>query len=206
MLNSSVDDILKRLQSLQADLESEIDRLLSEKRAQFDYTLEQGRVRFEQGMRALHRRQRVGLWAYLRAARLGHVVTAPVIYSLVIPFVLLDIMATIYQQLCFRVYGLPRVVRVDYFVFDRQHLAYLNAVEKLNCLYCGYGNGVISYVREIAARTEQYWCPIKHAQRTRDPHRLVQQFLDYGDAEGYKTQLQEIQKEAATLGEGGPHS
>lgn len=29
-----------------------------------------------------------------------------------------------------------------YVVFDRRHLAYLNAIEKLNCAYCEYGNGV----------------------------------------------------------------
>ena len=28
--------------------------------------------------------------------------------------------------------------------------------KKLNCVYCGYANGVIGHAREIAARTEQY--------------------------------------------------
>jgi len=32
---------------------------------------------------------------------------------------------------------------------DRHHLAYLNVIEKLNCEYCGYANGVFAYVREI---------------------------------------------------------
>jgi hypothetical protein len=42
-------------------------------------------------------------------------------------------------------------------IFDRTHLAYLNLVEKINCAYCSYGNGLAAYLREIAARTEQYW-------------------------------------------------
>jgi hypothetical protein len=48
--------------------------------------------------------------------------------------------------------------------FDRRKLAYLNAIEKLNC---DYANGILTYAREIASRTEQFWCPIKHAAMPR---------------------------------------
>lgn len=198
MFNSQIDDILVRLHELQEELEQEIDQLLSEKREQFRYTLEQGKVRFEQGVRALQSHQKLDVLPYLRAARLGHILSAPVIYSLIVPFVLLDITVSFYQQVCFRVYGIPRVARGDYFVIDRQHLAYLNAIEKFNCIYCGYCNGLIEYTREISARTEQYWCPIKHARRTPDPHRLVERFVDYGDADTYRDRLRSIQKEIAT--------
>lgn len=34
-------------------------------------------------------------------------------------------------------------------------------MEKVNCVYCSYFNGLMSYLREIAGRTEQYWCPIR---------------------------------------------
>ncbi len=200
MPSSPIDDFLNRLHALQAELEAEIDHLSREKRQLFQYTLERGRVRFEQGMQALHRHQKVGLWAYLRTARLGHLLTAPVIYSLFIPFVLLDVMTTFYQHICFRVYGIPRVVRSNYFVIDRHHLAYLNAIEKFNCIYCGYASGLIEHVREISAQTEKYWCPIKHARRTPDPHRLVERFVDYGDADAYKARLKDLQKEIATMG------
>ena len=206
MLNSRIDDIVSRLHDLQVELEDEIDRLLSEKRELFRYTLEKGKVRFEQGVRALQRRRKVGVWAYLRTAQLGHVLTAPVTYSLIVPFALLDFGVTLYQQICFRVYGIPRVVRADYIVVDRQRLDYLNAIEKLNCIYCGYANGLIEYTREIAARTEQYWCPIKHARRTPDPHRLVERYVDYGDADAYRDRLQEIQKEIANLDRTGPQN
>jgi len=118
---------------------------------------------------------------------------------LFIPFVLLDIMVTLYQHICFRVYGISRVARVDYFVIDRHHLAYLNVVEKLNCVFCGYANGLIEYVREISARTEAYWCPIRHTRRSPDPHRLVEQFVHYGDADAYKARLMDIQKEIAAM-------
>jgi len=205
MPGSPLDDFLNRLHALEAELEVEIDRLLSEKRELFRYTLEQGRVRFDQGMRVLHRHHKVGLWTYLRTARLGHLLTAPVIYSLFIPFVFLDVMTTLYQHICFRVYGIPRVARMDYFVIDRHHLAYLNAIEKLNCVYCGYASGLIEYVREISARTEKYWCPIKHARRTPDPHRLVERFVDFGDADAYKARLRDLQKEIDAMEEINSH-
>jgi hypothetical protein len=87
------------------------------------------------------------------------------------------------------------VKRQRYIVIDHQSLAYLNLIEKLNCLYCGYFNGLIAYVREVAARTEQYWCPVKHARRLAAMHSRYGKFLEYGDAEGYRRQLEEIRRD-----------
>jgi len=75
--------------------------------------------------------------------------------------------------------------------FDHRHLAYLNLFEKLNCLYCSYANGVISFAREVAACTEQYWCPIKHAHKMLNVHSRYADFLDYGDAENYQQRMSE---------------
>lgn len=199
MPRPNLDDILDRLHKLQTELETEIDRLLREKRELFHYTLEKGKVHFEQGMKALQKHQRVGVLRYLFTARISHLLTAPVIYSLFVPFVLMDIMVTLYQHICFRAYGIPRVVRKDYIAIDHHNLAYLNIIEKINCVYCGYGNGLIEYMREVTARTEQYWCPIKHARRTPDPHRFVERFVDFGDADAYKNRLDELRKEIAQL-------
>lgn len=195
MTKPTLEEVLGRLQKLQAELETEIEQLLKEKRRQFHYTLEQGRVRFEKGFKALQRQQRMGLWRYLRGARLGHVLSAPIIYSLILPLVLLDLMISFYQHTCFRIYGIPRVHRADYMRVDRLQLSYLNAIEKLNCLYCSYGNGLVEYCREISARTEQYWCPIKNARRTPDPHHRVERFFDYGDADAYKQRLDSLRRQ-----------
>jgi hypothetical protein len=190
-----IDDILQRLHTLQAELEMEIDRLLIEKSQLFRYNLERGKVHFEAGVKAMQQYQRTGVWTYLRDARLGHILSSPVIYSMIIPFLLLDAAITIYQHVCFRVYRIPLVPRSTYLVIDRHQLAYLNAIEKINCVYCGYSNGLITYAREILARTEAYWCPIKHAKRTLDPHSRVAQYVDYGDVEAYKKQLEIIREE-----------
>jgi hypothetical protein len=77
-------------------------------------------------------------------------------------------------------------------ILDRQKLRYLNTMERLNCAYCGYVNGVIAHVQEIAGRTEQHWCPIKHAVRLKMMHSRYQHFLDYGDAEQYRKRIEEV--------------
>jgi hypothetical protein len=64
-------------------------------------------------------------------------------------------------------------------------------------MYCGYANGVFAYVREVAARTEQYWCPIRHARRMQSPHPHYREFVDYGDAEGYRRRLIPLREELA---------
>ena len=94
-----------------------------------------------------------------------------------------------YQAICFPIYKIPKVRRRDYLVFDRHHLAYLNIIEKINCAYCSYANGAIAFVREVAARTEVYWCPIKHARRVLGPHPHYQGFADFGDAEAFRGKL-----------------
>jgi hypothetical protein len=63
-------------------------------------------------------------------------------------------------------------------------------------------NGVFAYVREVAGRTEQYWCPIRHAKRIPAPHVHYRQFVDYGDAEGYRRRLLFLRKALESSGPG----
>lgn len=189
------DEIVQRLQELRSEIETEIGRLVKEERILFHYTVERSRVRFEEGVKKLHKRYRVNSLRYLLMAPVKHVLTAPLIYSLFFPLLLLDLSMSLYQRICFAIYGIPRVNRRDYVVLDRHHLSYLNTIEKFNCIYCGYGNGVLGYAREIAARTEQHWCPIKHARRTPAAHERQQKFAGYGDADGYRQRLKELRAE-----------
>ncbi|HVR48848.1 MAG TPA: hypothetical protein VMS38_03870, partial [Pseudorhodoferax sp.] len=130
---------------------------------------------------------------YVLNAKPMVVITAPVIYAMIVPFVLLDIFVTVYQAVCFPAYGIEKVKRADYLIFDRGHLAYLNALEKLNCAYCSYANGLVAYVREIAGRTEAYWCPIKHAKKTTGAHEKYLSFVGFGDAEAYRARIAELE-------------
>jgi hypothetical protein len=188
---SRLDDLFDRIATLERELEVE----LSQVRAQWRYRLDAGRVRFERDVRVVHHRLKQRIPRFLRESSLRNTLTAPVVYSLIVPFALLDLWISVYQAICFRLYGIARVRRSSYIVIDRHHLAYLNAIEKLNCVYCGYANGVLAYVREIAGRTEQYWCPIRHAKRVRAPHPHYRDFVDYGDAEGYRQRLLPLREE-----------
>lgn len=177
--------LIERIKALEGELDAELAR----RGAGLRIGIENGRIIFEQELLRRHRELRIKLASYLLNARPLVVLTAPVIYSLIVPFVLLDLFIMIYQAICFPVYGIPKVRRSDYFAFDRAHLAYLNAIEKLNCAYCTYANGVIAYVREVASRTEEYWCPIKHATRVMGTHARYSGFEDYGDADAYRGKL-----------------
>lgn len=187
-MNLRIEELARQIR----DLEAELDAEMAKRRADLRIGLEHGRIAFEKELLRRHRELKTSLSAYLWNASPLVVITAPVIYAMIMPFVLLDLCVTVYQAICFPVYGIPKVRRADYFVFDRHHLAYLNALEKLNCGYCSYANCLIAYVREIAARTEQYWCPIKHARRVVGSHPRYAMFDDYGDAEGFKQRAEEL--------------
>ena len=193
-MNPRISELVDRIKLL----ESELDAELARRGAELRYGMEHGRAAFEEELPRRHRELRQKLLPYILGANPLVVVTAPVIYAGVVPFLVLDLFVTVYQAVCFPVYGIAKVKRSDYLVFDRHHLAYLNALEKLNCAYCSYANGLIAYVREIAARTEQYWCPIKHARRVIGAHARYATFDDYGDGEGYQERLVERRKSLAT--------
>jgi hypothetical protein len=193
MMRSRMDDLLENIAKLEHELELELNRA----RERWRYRIESGRIRFERDVRLAHQRLRQSIPRFLRESRVLNVATAPIIYSMIVPIALLDAWITAYQAICFRVYGIARVRRSSYVVIDRHHLAYLNGIEKLNCVYCGYANGVFAYVREIAGRTEQYWCPIRHAKRVRAPHPYYRRFVDFGDAEGYKRELPPLRTQLA---------
>jgi hypothetical protein len=199
-MNPQIAALVENIKALEAELDAE----LAKRRADLRIGLEHGRIIFEQELLRRHRELKIKLARYLLNARPLVVLTSPVIYSLIIPIVMLDLWMTIYQAVCFPIYGIPKVRRGDYLVFDRAHLAYLNAIEKLNCAYCTYANGVIAYVREIASRTEEYWCPIKHARRVVGTHARYSGFEDFGDAEAYRGQLE--RHRASLKKEDGPRS
>jgi hypothetical protein len=111
------------------ELEAELDAELAKRRAELRVGIEKGRAFFEEEILRRHRELRTRLSTYILNARPMVVVTAPVIYALIVPLVLLDLFVTIYQAVCFPAYGIPKVRRGDYLVFDRHYLAYLNALE-----------------------------------------------------------------------------
>jgi hypothetical protein len=190
-MTSKITDLVDKIARLEQQLLDEI----KEQEEQFQYKLEGHRVRFEQSVEDAHRKLKIAILPWLKSATLRNVLSSPFIYAMIIPLAFLDLTITVYQHICFRLYGIRRVQRDRYVVMDRHQLAYLNGIEKFNCLYCGYGNGVIAYAREVIARTEQYWCPIKHARKVLGTHRRYNKFIPFGDAENYKAERIKLRDE-----------
>ena len=184
-MSAKIEELLNHIEGLELELRAELAR----QSAGLQFGLEHGRAVFEQEILRRHRELQS---RYIMEARPLVVLTAPVIYALIVPVTLLDIFVSIYQAVCFPAYGIKKVKRSDYLIFDRGHLAYLNALEKLNCAYCSYANGIIAYAGEIAGRTEAYWCPIKHARKTTGAHSNYINFVSFGDADAYRQRVDEI--------------
>ena len=192
---SRIDEIINEIKKLDDELLAEIQK----KEEEFYYKIKGRKILFEQEARKYQKEFMIKISTYLSNASILNILTVPVIWSCLIPAVLIDLFASIYQLTCFRIYKIPLVRRSKYVLIDRHNLSYLNAIEKINCVYCGYFNGVIAYVQEIAARTEQYWCPIKHARKIITMHSRYHKFLEYGDCQDYQQRLQQLRKDFADI-------
>jgi hypothetical protein len=192
-MNERIRTLLGQLNAL----EDEIRAALHEQESTIHFRWVGRRIQFTVAARDQHRRLRTGLLRWLAGGELRNFASAPFIYGLVVPLVIFDLGITLYQATCFPLYRIAKVRRRDYIAIDRQYLGYLNFLERLHCTYCAYANGLIAYAAEIAARTEQYWCPIKHARKVLGTHARYRQFLDYGDAEAFHAGLAQLRAELA---------
>jgi len=194
-MNTRLLDILKKMKALENDLAKEIQK----NELDFLYKIHGKRVVFTEDIRDLHRPMAIPINTFLREASVFNILSAPVIWTYLLPIFLLDVVMRLYQLICFPIYGIPKVSRSDYIIMDRSRINYLNLIEKVNCAYCSYFNGVIAFIQEVAGRTEQYWCPIKHARRISTIHSRYVKFLEYGDAEGYRNNLKRVRSDFEDL-------
>jgi hypothetical protein len=192
-MNNHVRQIVEQI----AALEEELDAAIEEHEQRLRYQIEGRRVVFEQAVRDAHRRVKLGIFRWFLTVRPQNYLTMPIIYGAAIPLALFDLCISLYQAICFPVYRIARVKRADYIVYDHQHLAYLNIIEKAHCLYCSYAVGLLAYAGEIIARTEQYFCPIKHARKMRAAHARYERFLEYGEADDFHGKLETFRAELA---------
>ncbi len=189
-MNERIQQLLDQITALEDDLRT----ALSEQPSSMFFQIKGKRVEFEQSIKETHRRLKTNFFRWLVTNRPQNLLTGPIIYAMIIPLVITDIFITFYQLTCFPIYGIKKVRRSDYIIYDRQHLQYLNFIEKFHCTYCAYGSGMISYISEIVARTEQYFCPIKHARKILGSHERYARFLNYGDADNYQAKLEEYRQ------------
>lgn len=187
MEHQKIDELVARIKAL----ESELERELHQEYERFSCEITKKR----EEILAAYQKDRQGLLRYLATAPILHLLSVPVIWSVLIPALILDGFASFYQWVCFPIYKINKVKRSDYMILDRHRLGYLNSIEKLNCLYCSYFGGLMGYLTEISARTEQYWCPIRHAERVKSIHSRYQRFFEYGNSGEYRNGIESLRKE-----------
>ena len=118
---------------------------------------------------------------------LKHLMIAPFIYFLLLPFLILDFFVELYHYIAFPLYGYKKVNRSKYIIMDRYKLIYLTTFDKGNCTYCGYVNGLLRYITAIGAETEKYWCGIKHDKKNgHEIPKHQKNFLEYDNEKEYK--------------------
>ncbi|MBL0086394.1 MAG: hypothetical protein IPP44_06695 [Ideonella sp.] len=187
-----MNDRIAQILSQMAALENELRNAVHEQESRMFFQIKGKRVEFERSVRDAHRKLKTNFFRWLVTNRPQNLITGPFIYGMAFPLLVIDALVTLYQWVCFPIYGITKVRRSDYLVYDRRHLGYLNFIEKFHCTYCEYANGLIGYLREIVARTEEYFCPIKHAHKILGTHERYQRFLEYGDADAYEAKLEEF--------------
>ena len=192
-MNDKIRELLDQIAVLEADLQA----ALHEQKNRIAFTINGKRVEFEKSVRDAQKQLRRSILRWLVTDRPQNLVTGPIIYFMVIPMLLLDLTITLYQALSFPIYKIAKVSRTDYIVFDRHQLGYLNFYERVHCEYCAYANGLLAYCSEIVARTEQYFCPIKHARKALGTHARYAHYLDYGESENYHERLEQFRRSLA---------
>ena len=179
-MNTKIDEIFDAMRILEERLKNEID--LEEEKLSSDLLTAQKKFK-------------ENLILYFAHTPLLHLLTAPIIYAGLIPALILELFLFVYQNINFRVYKIAPVLRKEYFVFDRADLEFLNIVEKINCFYCSYFSGLIGYTNEIVGRTEQFWCPIRHARKLHFHHGHYTKFVPYGNGERYRKELPKLRED-----------
>ena len=190
-----IQEIMEQMRNLEKRLTIEIQK----KQEEFFYKINGRKVRFDKATRDYHKTLMTKVRTYLYNAGILKIIFAPLVWVCIVPAFFLDLVMTVFQFICFPVYNIPKVNRSDYIVLDRHSLKYLNIIEKVNCVYCGYFNGLMGFVREVGGRAEQHWCPIKHARKVGSTHSRYNKFLDYGDADSYKKDLDRIKQDFEDL-------
>ena len=123
-----------------------------------------------------------------------HLLSLLFIYPPLVPMIFLDLFLEVYHRICFPLYGYPYVKRSAYIRIDRHKLSYLRWWQKLNCIYCGYANGLVHYATVIAGETERYWCSIQHKKVRGEVFYSPEHhkdFVPYGDKKALEAFLHE---------------
>jgi hypothetical protein len=103
-MNDKIRELLIRITAL----EDEIEDLLRKQQEQVLVYLQDGRYRIRDELDQAHRLLRQGIWRWLLDSRPRNLISAPIIYGMIIPFIIMDLFLTCYQWICFPLYRIGR--------------------------------------------------------------------------------------------------
>ena len=96
-MNEKIRHLLDQISALEDDLRQEV--LAQEASAL--YKIKGKRVEFEAVVRLAHRQLKTGFFRWLVTYRPQNLITGPIIYSMIVPMLLLDLCVSFYQLTCF---------------------------------------------------------------------------------------------------------
>ena len=121
-MNDPIQQLLEQITALEDDLR----KALGEQQSTVFFQIKGKRIEFEQSIKQTHRRLKQNFFRWLVTNRPQNLITGPIIYSMIIPLLVTDVFVSFYQMTCFPIYGIKKVRRADFIIFDRQQLHYLN--------------------------------------------------------------------------------
>lgn len=189
-MNSKINELLKDIEKKKKELLKEYKNIMKK----YGFTIKKGKIVFSSDIIQLNKLKKQSIIHTLLNFRVREFIGIPFTLLMIIPAVILDLFLLMYQETVFRAYRIPLVHRKNYIVYDKWKLDYLNLIQKFNCSYCSYVNGLFSYAVEIAWRTEKHWCPIKHANKTNGSHQWEKDFADFWDSSGFVDILESRRK------------
>ncbi|RKZ87995.1 MAG: hypothetical protein DRQ39_03210, partial [Gammaproteobacteria bacterium] len=90
-------------------LEDELTDELHQQEDQLLFQLKGKKVRFEQSIKQAHRKFKTDVWQWLFGLHPINLITAPIIYTMIVPLVVSDLFVSFYQAVCFPVYKITKV-------------------------------------------------------------------------------------------------
>ena len=181
-MKSRIGQILEDIRLKKQEITNEYDKL----KDKYGFKIEGKKIIWNKWKKEEFKKEKKSVLDSIFTVEFREFLSLPFIWGMLIPAIFLDICLFIYQNTAIRLYKIPLAKRSDYIVFDRKQLAYLNWIQKLDCIYCSYFNWLVQYAVEVAWRTEKYWCPIKHARKKAWSHDWEEFFADYWDAKWFK--------------------
>lgn len=94
-------------------LENELIEELQKQEEDFSYEIRKRKVYCEENSIIQHREYVKRVLSYISDAPIKHMISAPFIWSCVVPALLMDITVSVYQWVCFPIYGIPKVKPID---------------------------------------------------------------------------------------------